>query len=98
MPAVLARIVDRLRNVLRGRGDAQAARVQRRRALLNLVNRVHPILRCVGDYYVLDQTHLTSLSVYLLVIGYLWLLVLPSQYLGRGVYIDENALQPAQVR
>lgn len=30
-------------------------------------------------------------------IGYLWLLGLPTGLLGRGTYIDENALGPAQV-
>ncbi|EJD02421.1 Gaa1-like protein [Fomitiporia mediterranea MF3/22] len=33
----------------------------------------------------------------LYIIGYLWLLIIPSSLLGRGVYIDENALQPNQV-
>lgn len=28
--------------------------------------------------------------------GYVWMLSLPSPRLGRGTYIDENALQPAQ--
>ncbi|KAF8201552.1 Gaa1-like protein [Pholiota molesta] len=30
-------------------------------------------------------------------IGYLWMLAIPAPYLGRGIYIDENALQPGQV-
>ena len=30
-------------------------------------------------------------------VGYLWLLGLPTGLLGRGTYIDENALGPAQV-
>jgi len=33
----------------------------------------------------------------MLAIGYLWLLGLPTGLLGRGTYIDENALGPAQV-
>ncbi|EIN07262.1 Gaa1-domain-containing protein [Punctularia strigosozonata HHB-11173 SS5] len=33
----------------------------------------------------------------LLIAGYSWLLILPSPRLGRGTYIDENALQPGQV-
>ena len=36
--------------------------------------------------------------VTLFVIGYLWMLVIPFPGLGRGTYIDENALQPSQVR
>ncbi|EKM82543.1 hypothetical protein AGABI1DRAFT_52781 [Agaricus bisporus var. burnettii JB137-S8] len=41
--------------------------------------------------------HLTHLMIILLAVGYLWLLILPSSRLGRGTYMDENALQPAQV-
>ncbi|KAG7092639.1 hypothetical protein E1B28_008980 [Marasmius oreades] len=37
------------------------------------------------------------LTVSLFLIGYLWLLAIPSSQLGRGTYIDENALQPGQV-
>ncbi|KAH8116816.1 Gaa1-like protein [Phellopilus nigrolimitatus] len=40
---------------------------------------------------------LPQIRVLLLAVGYLWLLVLPSSLLGRGIYIDENALQPSQV-
>lgn len=35
--------------------------------------------------------------VFMFAIGYLWLLGLPTGLLGRGAYIDENALGPAQV-
>lgn len=35
--------------------------------------------------------------VLMFAIGYLWLLGLPTGLLGRGTYIDENALGPAQV-
>ncbi|KAF5357896.1 hypothetical protein D9756_001418 [Leucocoprinus leucothites] len=41
--------------------------------------------------------HLSRLIAVLLVLGYFWLLALPSSFLGRWVYIDENALQPGQV-
>ena len=36
--------------------------------------------------------------VTLFIIGYLWMLVIPLPGLGRNTYIDENALQPSQVR
>ncbi|KAF8350571.1 Gaa1-domain-containing protein [Amanita rubescens] len=39
----------------------------------------------------------TILRVVLFCVGYLWMISLPSPRLGRGTYIDENALQPAQV-
>jgi len=35
--------------------------------------------------------------VLMFAIGYLWLLGIPTGLLGRGTYIDENALAPAQV-
>lgn len=34
----------------------------------------------------------------LLIAGYLYILALPYKRLGRGTYISENAIQPAQVR
>ncbi|KAF9475860.1 Gaa1-like protein [Pholiota conissans] len=40
---------------------------------------------------------LPFIKVSLLLIGYLWMLAIPAPYLGRNVYIDENALQPGQV-
>ncbi|KAF5373639.1 hypothetical protein D9758_000664 [Tetrapyrgos nigripes] len=39
----------------------------------------------------------TFLRLVLLLAGYIWMLALPSSQLGRGIYIDENALQPGQV-
>ncbi|THH17535.1 hypothetical protein EW146_g3293 [Bondarzewia mesenterica] len=41
--------------------------------------------------------HLSTLRLLLFVVGYTWMLVLPFPQLGQGTYIDENALQPAQV-
>ncbi|KAK7054720.1 Glycosyl phosphatidyl inositol protein transamidase complex subunit [Paramarasmius palmivorus] len=40
---------------------------------------------------------ITLLRILLFFVGYLWLFAIPSPRLGRGVYIDENALQPGQV-
>ncbi|KAK7020446.1 Gaa1-like protein [Favolaschia claudopus] len=37
------------------------------------------------------------LKITLFCVGYLWMLALPSPRLGRGIYIDENALGPGQV-
>jgi len=31
------------------------------------------------------------------IIGYMWMLLIPIPLLSQGTYIDENALQPAQV-
>lgn len=35
--------------------------------------------------------------IIMFVVGYVWLLALPSGLIGRRTYIDENALQPSQV-
>lgn len=43
-------------------------------------------------------THFPRLRMLLLVVGYLWILCLPLKGLSRGIYIDENALQPGGVR
>ena len=43
-------------------------------------------------------THFPRLKVLLLVVGYMWILCLPLKELSRGIYIDENALQPGGVR
>ncbi|KAJ7219487.1 Gaa1-like protein [Mycena pura] len=42
-----------------------------------------------------SRIHLIKLSLFL--VGYLWMAALPLPRLGRGTYIDENALQPGQV-
>ncbi|KAF5380995.1 hypothetical protein D9615_004070 [Tricholomella constricta] len=41
--------------------------------------------------------HLTWFKIALLCAGYIWMIIIPSPRLGRGTYIDENALQPGQV-
>lgn len=38
-----------------------------------------------------------SLKLLLLIVGYSWMLILPSEYLGRETKRDENALQPGHV-
>ncbi|KAJ7444901.1 Gaa1-like protein [Mycena latifolia] len=41
------------------------------------------------------RLHLIKFTLFL--VGYLWMAAIPSPRLGRGTYIDENALQPGQV-
>lgn len=41
--------------------------------------------------------NLSRLTTALLVTGYLWMSLIPISSLSQGTYIDENALQPAQV-
>ncbi|KAL1683647.1 Gaa1-like protein [Schizophyllum commune] len=46
----------------------------------------------------LAYTKSRAVAVLLFIVGYAWMLLLPSTYVGgRGTYIDENALQPGQV-
>ncbi|KAF4614468.1 hypothetical protein D9613_002688 [Agrocybe pediades] len=40
---------------------------------------------------------LTLIKTAMFVIGYLWMVLLPVPQLGRGTFVDENALQPGQV-
>ncbi|KAH9483699.1 Glycosylphosphatidylinositol anchor attachment 1 protein [Psilocybe cubensis] len=40
---------------------------------------------------------LKTLKIVLFIAGYLWMVLIPFPHLGRGTYIDENALQPGQV-
>ncbi|KAF9647556.1 Gaa1-domain-containing protein [Thelephora ganbajun] len=42
-------------------------------------------------------TYFPRLKILLLVVGYAWMLCLPLKELSRGIYIDENALQPGGV-
>jgi len=42
-------------------------------------------------------SHFPRLRILLLVVGYVWILCLPLKELSRGIYIDENALQPGGV-
>ncbi|KAG1756647.1 Gaa1-like protein [Suillus paluster] len=41
--------------------------------------------------------NLTILTTALFIVGYAWMLLIPIPLLSQGTYIDENALQPAQV-
>nr|GAT60039.1 predicted protein [Mycena chlorophos] len=72
------------------------------------MNRIRALLRPDGDQNLAriqrrkrivsaltTRVHLIKWSLF--AVGYLWMLALPSQRLGRGTYIDENALQPGQV-
>ncbi|KAG0699646.1 Gaa1-like protein [Suillus ampliporus] len=45
----------------------------------------------------LIHRNLTTLTTALFIIGYAWMLLIPIPLLSQGTYIDENALQPAQV-
>ncbi|KAI0748103.1 Gaa1-domain-containing protein [Daedaleopsis nitida] len=76
----LSAIAARLKQRLRGGGDPNAARIQRRQALSRKLWHGLPLIKAL-----------------LFTVGYLWLLAIPSSQFGQRTYIDENALQPAQV-
>ncbi|KAJ4487817.1 Gaa1-like protein [Lentinula aciculospora] len=66
--------------LFRPTGDANFARIKRRRALFSFIARRMAVLKLA-----------------LFITGYIWMLSIPSSQLCRGVYFDENALQPGQV-
>ncbi|KDR73500.1 hypothetical protein GALMADRAFT_100196 [Galerina marginata CBS 339.88] len=45
----------------------------------------------------LITSRLKFIKIALFLVGYTWMVMLPSSHLGRGTYVDENALQPGQV-
>ncbi|KAJ6502346.1 Gaa1-like protein [Mycena sanguinolenta] len=75
--------MDRIRALLRPAGDRNLNRLHRRQVLVSAFTRhIQRLLRS---------------RITLFCLGYLWMLALPSPRLGRGIYIDENALSPGQV-
>ena len=77
--------------------DAVVGRVIRRKVVTNLLWRHLSVLRFAVPA-VLYFVHALSLTrIILLLIGYVWMLALPLPELSQSTYIDENALQPAQV-
>ncbi|KAI0345368.1 Gaa1-domain-containing protein [Trametopsis cervina] len=74
------RIVTRIRDVIRPKGDRNTLRLRRKRAIADFCWKTWPTLRLL-----------------LMIIGYTWLLTVPSSLHGQRTYIDENALQPGQV-
>ncbi|KAF7363612.1 hypothetical protein MSAN_01018300 [Mycena sanguinolenta] len=57
------------------------------------LNRLHRRQALVSVF----MRHIQLIKITLFCLGYLWMLALPSPRLGRGTYIDENALGPGQV-
>ncbi|KAG8217869.1 Gaa1-like protein [Butyriboletus roseoflavus] len=73
--------MDRIRNLFRR--PRQNANVVRLRRRRNATGLVY--------------RSLSKITIALLAAGYLWMALIPITPLSQGVYIDENALQPAQV-
>lgn len=78
---------------------AYAKRIERRDKITSLVTRSLTPLRYGSEpnRQVARLILKRHRRVLMFAIGYLWLLGLPTGLLGRGTYIDENALGPAQV-
>jgi GPI-anchor transamidase subunit GAA1 len=78
--------------------DPNAIRLRRRKALVSVISRRLPVVRSVFSslypFVIFNQNH----RLCLFIIGYLWMAAIPLPRLSRGTYIDENALQPGQVR
>jgi GPI-anchor transamidase subunit GAA1 len=94
-----ARVLEKLRAVFKGRDNRHASKIRRKRAISELCWKSWPTLRYINSMRVI-QICLTGyiFRLLLVVVGYLWLLTIPSTLHGQKTYIDENALQPSQVR
>ena len=93
------RILEKIRAKIRGSGDKNLTRIRRRRALADLAWRMHPRLQYVTLAFMLSlAAYRAAIRLLLFAVGYLWMLTIPSVLHGQRTYIDENALQPGQVR
>ncbi|KAJ7047009.1 Gaa1-like protein [Mycena alexandri] len=72
--------------------NALRARLRAQRADPNIV-RIHRKQALVA--VLTRRLHIIKITLFL--VGYLWMAAIPSPRLGRGTYIDENALGPGQV-
>ncbi|KAJ7172278.1 Gaa1-like protein [Mycena filopes] len=75
----------RLQAFRRPPGDPNIAKIKRKQVLVAALRRRLHVIK-------LNQFRLA-----LFLVGYLWMAAIPSPRLGRGTYIDENALGPGQV-
>jgi hypothetical protein len=78
-------------------GVGRAKAIARRRVIFALVARVLPWLRFVRLKYIVSSTYAQLIRAAMFIAGALWMLLIPMANMGRGTYIDENALQPGQV-
>jgi hypothetical protein len=78
-------------------GAGRAKAMARRRVIFALVTRVLPWLRFVRLKYIVSSTYTQMIRAAMFIGGVLWMLLIPMANMGRGTYIDENALQPGQV-
>lgn len=90
--------MDRIRGFLKRprRPDANIARLRRRRQAAAYIHRNLTKLTSVESLLFALSLNLRRTALF--VIGYAWMLLIPLPMLSQGTYIDENALQPAQVR
>jgi glycosylphosphatidylinositol transamidase len=93
----LGRIVLRFKQMLQPSGDVNEKRLRRRKAMVQLLARRLTLIKLVSS---VQDVHIifNGSRVSLFTVGYLWMLVIPFPGLGRNTYVDENALQPSQVR
>jgi glycosylphosphatidylinositol transamidase len=89
--------MDRIRGFLRRprRPDANVARLRRRRHAAAYIHRNLTKLTLVESSLFALSLKLRRTALF--IIGYAWMLLIPLSLLSQGTYIDENALQPAQV-
>ena len=70
----------------------------RKRKIIHLLTERLTFLKCVIFLMTCNLKELIATRITLLAVGYIWMLALPFPGLGRSTFMDENALQPAQVR
>lgn len=95
----MERIKAKLKALIAPKPDATAIRIRRRKAATSTLYQRLPWL----TYVPCQSVHLLELTfgcarTTLFLVGYAWMLCIPLPQLESRIYIDENALQPGQVR
>ena len=94
------RILLRVKGIIFSSGDVNEKRIRRRKKLVDIITRRLTFVKWAASarswhLIVIILRHLARIALF--ISGYLWFLLIPLPHLGRGTYIDENALQPGQV-
>ena len=92
-------VIMKFKQKLRPSGDANEKRIYRRRKVIAAITSRLAFIKCVPVLFLEMVIHQfdSFQRIALFLLGYSWMLLIPFPYIGRGVYIDENALQPGQV-
>lgn len=102
VPAIIGNLLNRTRknkNIeLRKPQNDYEVKIRRRRAILTFIARRLVALRSVVTTFPPNIfLNLKVIRFILILVGYIWMLVLPAPRLSRRTWVDENALQPGRV-